>query len=75
MHRKGTGSAFKGGEFAKNCVDSCVNLNRRRERERERERAKISGEYLRNTWGISKEYLGNICDIFKEYLRKDLRNT
>ena len=30
---KGTGSAFKGGEFAKNCVDSCVNLNERSERE------------------------------------------
>ena len=30
---KGTGSAFKGGKFAKNCVDSCVNLNERSERE------------------------------------------
>jgi len=35
---KGTGSAFKGREFAQHSLDSSVNLNERRERERERER-------------------------------------
>jgi len=59
---KGTGSAFKGGEFAQHSLNSSVNLN---ERERERERERES----KDLWGISKEYLRNTCGIPKEYLR------
>ena len=46
---KGTGSAFKGGEFAEHNINSGVNLNERRKRERE----------SKDLWGISKEYLRN----------------
>jgi len=53
---KGTGSAFKGGEFAQHSLNSNVNLN-----ERERE--------SKDLWGISKEYLRHTCGIPNEYIR------